>query len=133
MKILRKTNPDTSLSLLPWYVPFDQTKEQIGLELNDKMIHHPDDTLVLVVMDDAEKHILGFSIAYARYDDVFIWQARNINLSRPEVDLVLEQIYAWARQKGFSRIAAIPNRNPKIWKRRWGFIKSINNEVIKEI
>jgi hypothetical protein len=133
MKIQRAIKPEMALLLLPWYVEVNRTREMIGWELNERMAKQPDDTLVLVAMDNQEKHILGFSACYVRYNDVFIWQARNEKLSRSEVDEVLNSICKWAKSKGFSRIAAMPNRNPKLWKRRWGFSATINNEVVKEI
>lgn len=133
MKILRTDNPDASLLLLPWYVEFDQTRAQIGLSLNERMKSQPDDILVLLITDDEAQKILGFAVSYIRYEDVFLWQAKHSGLNRREVDEVFKTICLWAKNKGFNKISAIPNRNPKIWERRWGFIKSINDEVVKEI
>lgn len=133
MKIVELTNPEkTSLELMPWYVEVDQTSLQIGWELYQRMQHLPEDTLVLAVLDEMEQ-ITGITIAYARYSDVFIWQARSGKLTRSDVDKVLARICEWAKSKGFKRIAAVPNRNPRVYSKRWGFIKSTNNEVVKEI
>jgi len=131
VKYLRVTNPDVVLTLVPWFVPVNQSREDIFLELRDRLIHQPEDTFVLVVV--SQRIIKGFVAAYARTKDVFLWQARSEGLTRKYVDIGFNAVCNWTRKKGFNKLVTIPNRATKIWARRWGFKEAKNGEIYKEL
>lgn len=119
--------PEVALVLLPWFVPVDQTREAMYLELRYRLTYHPDETFVCVALDGDT--IKGMAIAYCRQHEVFVWQAAAANdVSSEVVDAALKGIVCWARSKGFSKIVAIPNRARELWVRRWGFQESRANE-----
>lgn len=135
MYLIRHKKPKVSIDLIPWLVIVNQKIEDMYLELHGRMTDHPDDTYVCVCYDD-DGTIKGMLIAYCRHDDVFLWQAHtDRSVSRVLVDEALEAVIRWAKKKGYNAITGQPNRALKIWKRRWGFKESPDNEleVIKEI
>jgi len=120
--------------LVPWFVPENQTREDIYLELIDRLTNTPDETFVCVVIED--DLIKGVAIAYCRDKDVYIWQTRSDNgMSSDAVDRVLGGMKCWAKSKGYNRLSAGPNRARRVSKRRWGFQESQDNkrEVYLEI
>jgi len=133
MKVLRVTNPDAAITLTPWFVPVMQTREEICAILFNMMTDDPERTYVTIVIDG--QTIKGMAVTICRFNDAFIWQARSNGLDRKTVDYMLGLIEQWARSKGFKRLSAYPNRNRRIWQRRWGFMLSQTNknEVYKEI
>ena len=132
MEVIRTSNPDAAFALLPFYVPDNQTREQIAEELFARLCNAPDDTLLVVGRENNK--IKFMSISYVHDDEVFCWQAyHDKTVSRKWVDLVFGMIQGWAKVKNKKRITAIPNRNPKLWKRRWGFDIAEDNSVYKEI
>lgn len=131
MEFLTTQNPEVALTLIPWFVPTTQTREDIYLELIDRLTHTPDETFVCLVLDG--DLIKGMAVAYCRLRDVFIWQARSEGLRPRFVDMAFERICDWAKSKGFNRITGMPNRAKKIWQRRWGFEELNETEVYKEI
>lgn len=133
MEFLITKNPEVALTLIPWFVPLNQSREDIYLELRERLTDNPDETFVCVAIED--NLIKGMVVAYVRYKDVLIWQSRNEGLSRSIVDFVFNGVCHWARSKGFDRVTTVPNRARKIWVRRWGFRESKENkdEVFKEL
>lgn len=132
MKILRTSNPDAAIALLPMYVCFNQTREEIAEELFARLCNDSDNTLVITVVDD-DTNIKFFSASYVRDDEVFIWQARgDKSLEKKWPDICLGLIMGWAKKKGIEQITAVPNRNPKVYQRRWGF-ELKDNRLIKKI
>ena len=120
--------------LMPWFVPFDQTREDMYLELCERLTHKPDETFVCVAIQN--DLIKGMTIAYTRDSDVFIWQASTqLDVPARIVDVAFDGICHWARSKGFNRISGLPNRARHLWERRWGFKQSLRyeDEVCKEI
>jgi hypothetical protein len=132
MKLQRILNPDAAKYLVPWFTPVNQTREEIFLELCDRMANKPDETFVISIL---RRNVMkGMAIAYCRDGDVFLWQARNEGLARKYVDIAFNAICNWARKKGFRKLVTIPNRQAEIWVRRWGFqIGKQPGEVFKEI
>ena len=134
MRFLIVQNPDMALVLVPWFVPVDQAREDIYLDLIHRLKYNPDETFVCLAIEN--DLIKGMVIAYCRIKDVFIWQVRTSkDVSRYIVDLVFNGVCHWARSRGFNRVSTVPNRAKKIWQRRWGFRESEENklEVFKEI
>lgn len=129
----RVTDPDVALLLLPWFVEenCNMNRLQLGEELFNRMTDYPEDTLVLLIYYGDE--LRAFGVAYCRENDVKIWQAGSINLDRQVVDVGFDFIKRWAKSKGRSRITTEPNRNLKIWKRRWGFEPVSEKEVAMEV
>ena len=131
MKIIETKVPSVALTLLPWFVPINQSREDIYLELAHRLETTPEDTLVIICMEG--EMVKGMMIAYCRYKDVFLWQVRRAaDLSRTFVDKAFGIIKEWTRRKGFNHIAAITNRSRAL-QRKWGFQPSANNEMILEI
>ena len=127
-------NPRVALMLIPWFVPVDQTRKEIYLELTHRLTYSPDETFVCLAVED--DLIKGLVIAYCRKNDVFIWQAsKDKGVSPKVVDCVFEGIAYWAKGRGYNKITGYPNRAKKIWARRWGFQESVENknEVFMEV
>ena len=133
MKFLTTKNPEAALILMPWLVPVTQSREDIYLELRERLTDNPDETFVCMIVDG--DLIKGMAVAYCRYKDVFLWQARKAaDLSNKMVDKAFEKIKEWARSKGFDRISAISSRPTRSYTRRWGFVESeIQGEIVLEI
>ena len=128
MNFITTKNPAAALSLIPWLVPNGQSIEEIYLELRERLEEDPEETYVCMIVDG--NFIKGMAIAYCRYNDVFIWQARKAgDLSSKFVNIALENIKEWARNKGYDSISAVPIKPAKVFSRRFGFQKSINNEI----
>lgn len=127
-------NPKVALILIPWFVPVNQTREEMYLELRHRLAYNPDETLVCLIIDN--DLIKGMGIAYCRYNDVFIWQASTSkDIPRSIVDSAFRGILHWSKSKGFGCVSGMPNRAKKIWLRRWGFMESKKDkdEVYLEI
>lgn len=121
MRFWITTNPRVAYVLVPWYVPVDQNIEDVFLDVYERLRDTPEETFVcLAIADDMIK---GMIVAYCRYKDVFIYQARSQGLASKYVDRVFEGLCHWARGKGYKAITAAPRRkgNTKPYERRWGF------------
>jgi hypothetical protein len=135
MYLIRHKKPEIALKLIPWFVVLDIRIENMYLELLERMNDDPDDTYVCVCYDD-DNSVCGMTIAYCRDNDVFIWQANTRrDVPRSLVDEAFNAIIEWAKDKGFKLVTGKPNRVRRIWKRRWGFKPTPDNEteVYKEI
>lgn len=133
LKIERTTAPVDALILRNWYVPTDQTRLEIVVELFKRMACDADNTLVLLATKDGE--LMGVAVSFIeRSGRLFFWQGRSRGLSMKEVDMVIEASYDWAREKGVTTAATVPNRSKKLWERRWGFQEVPgSSEMVKEI
>jgi len=132
MRFLTTKNPDIAYILVPWYVPVNQSREDIFLETYERLKYTPDEMFVCLAVDNDV--IKGMVMAFCRYNDVFLWQARSEGLARKYVDRAFDGLCLWAKSKGFDRIVTVPNRAAKLWQRRWGFKQQPNsNELYKEI
>lgn len=132
MECIITNNPEVALILIPWFIPFDMTREGIYLELRERLENNPDETFVCLIIEG--ESIKGMACGYCRYKDVFIWQARKlVDLSSKFVDKAFEKIKEWAKNKGYKLISAVPRKKWMVYFRRWGFKKSVNNEIILEI
>lgn len=131
---IRVTDPNMAVQLVPWFVPENETVQDMLLFLYDRLANCSDETfLCLGVENDIIK---GIAIAYKAGEEVFIWQATAAKGVKPyQVDELFDEIKKWARTIGCRRISCIPNRAKRIWERRWGFKQSDRNEneVILEI
>ncbi len=117
MRIVNSKDPRIAMKLVPWFVPFDQSSFDIGWELHERLRLFPEDTLCAVgYTGDLIQFIF---IAYLRYNDAFVWQAKataGFKYSK----LIWWMFLAWAKKKGFTKIAT---RAPRIKAmcRRYGF------------
>jgi len=120
MKIIRVTNPEISIQLLPWYVEEDRTAMEIGMELNDRMIESPNDTCVLAAIDKG--FMKAMIVGFIEEDYLFIWQAKKSkDMDRPR--LVFHRLCEWGKQKGISKIKLVSQdkRIRRLYKRKYGF------------
>jgi hypothetical protein len=129
MMFTRLKDPKDSIELIPMFVPVDQTREEIYLELRSRMKYDPDDTYVVVLIDGGK--VKGLVVAYTREHDVFAWQVRkDPDVPAKVLDMAFDGLKDWARGKKKHRINAVPlpNRPRKLWHRRWGYKDSPTNE-----
>lgn len=120
MRIDRYTDPDISYVLYPWYVEVNQTKEEIGFELYTRLKNNPEETFIIVLSEGLI--IRGFLVAYVRYNDVFIWQART---TRPQYSKIgFNIIVKWAENLGKNKIRIIAGSKTlrRFFSRKYGFI-----------
>jgi len=116
MYLTNHKNPEIAFTLMPWYVPLMETREEIGRELYERLKQVPNDTLCGVFYENG---IRGMFIAYCREDDVFIWQANAPK--NKYIKLVLDTVVLWAKFRGFDWIRLITTKRQAI-KRRFGFV-----------
>lgn len=122
-------NPNVSITLLPLYVPVNQTRTEIGLELNRRLKDEPDNTLCLVAMDN--DYCLGFIIAYAREKDVFLWQSRSSPKASKCSKVAFNYLREWTKAKGLNEIRIkTDKRTAKLMKRKYGFKPSKRGEMV---
>lgn len=133
LRIERTTNPADALVLRNWFVPVDQSRLEVVVEVLIRMADDGDNTLVLCA--SRNDVLMGVSVSYMEESGrAFLWQARSKGLSRDEVDIGFQIICDWIRKKGVHVVATVPNRNKKIWARRWGFQEIPNSdEMVKVI
>lgn len=131
MQFIKTDNPEVALILVPWFVPLNQTAEDIYLELRERLEDDPEETWVGLLVEGDKIKLMG--IAYCRERDVFIWQARKEKgVTSEQVDAVFDRLKEWTKEQGFDRISAIPNRDYKAFTRRWGF-QTNNGEIYLEL
>lgn len=133
LKIERTTNPVNAIVLRNWFVPVDQSRLGIVVEVFRRMALDANNTLVLCA--SRNDVLMGMSVSFIQENGrMFIWQARSKGLDRSEVDMGMQVMYDWARKKGVHLVATVPNRSKKLWTRRWGFKEIPNSdEMIKVI
>lgn len=134
MVIVNSKNPNIAYPLLDYFVPVDQTREQIAFELYNRLKFNPNDTLCLAFED--KKQMVGFACLYREDDGVFFWQthcAPGIKHSKTLYALVEN----WAKTKGNKlRCGAKDERTAKFFNRKYGFIATgnkINNVAIEMV
>jgi hypothetical protein len=120
-------DPSVSFRLLPWFVPADQDKVEIGAELEQRLKNSPDDTWVDIATEDGS--VCGMVIGFKREEDVYVWQAKILPGFKCGKEM-MRRITAWAKESGFSKLAARPLREDAL-KRRFGF--KGHGLLIKEI
>jgi len=127
-------NPNVAFLLVPWFVPCGQSREDIFLETYERLRDMPDDTFVCLAIDGESDRMKGMVVAFCRYSDVFIWQARSERLASKIVDYAFNGLCLWAKSKGYDKVTTRPNRAAKLWQRRWGFRQQPNSDLLfKEI
>ena len=130
IKIINAKNPEVSIHLLPWYVVNDMPRFEIGLRLYDRLQEQPEDTLVLIAVDETTADVKGMLIAENREDSAFMWQAKVKSGCGASKDL-FERLTTWAKSKGKTKIVTQTLR-VKAAIRLWGFVQQGNN-LVKEI
>lgn len=133
LKVERTTNPVDALVYRHWFVEVDQSRLEIVVEIYRRMAYDGDN--ILFLMASKNDVLMGVSVSYIEETGrAFIWQASSRGLSRDEVDIGFEVICDWIRKKGVYVVATVPNRNKKLWVRRWGFQEIPDStEMIKVI
>ena len=95
MKFIQAKHPAICWPLLPWFVEGNQTRQEIFLELYERLEKDPDNTFVEVALDgDIAKAVL---IAYKDGDSVWIWQARS-SVSFRHGKVMLRHLRQWAKE-----------------------------------
>jgi hypothetical protein len=142
MKFIRAKHPAVCWCLLPWFVEGNQTRKEIFTELYGRMEDKPDDTFVLVAMENGLCH--GFMAAYCRDDDVFLWQSRTrdpFDKLYPDKTKVMQYnedafnlLFEWAKSRGKKSASALctEEKVKDLVVRRYGFVKN-GNLITKEI
>jgi hypothetical protein len=126
------TDPRTAIELLPWYVEVDQTRKEICEEVYARMLNDPN--RIMVVLLFAYDLLCGFGIGKVEGEDLFLWQGHtDSHVPRSVVDETIGRIMNWGKAMGCNRILTVPNRNLKLWRRRWGFVPISDRIVAKEI
>ena len=133
MQIVKTSNPDAALALLPLYVEVDgMDRKALAEQLYIRLCNQPDDTLVIALTES--NFPVGFAVAYADEKEVSIRQAYCLpTVDKRWVDISLGVIIGWAKIKGFNKITGKPNRTAKLWKRRWGFEIADDGSVYKTV
>ncbi len=124
-------NPDIAQKLIPWYIPRDENRLDIGWELHQRLKKNPDDTFCLLAMDDLV--CLGVMLAYTRKNDVWCWQARGTPQCSHYSKEAFQRLMKWTREKGFDKIKidARDERTAKCLARRYGFKPSkVRGEMV---
>ena len=128
--------------LLPWFIEGKETREEIFLQLYNRLEQDPDNTFVLIAMEGEYCH--GFMAAYCREDDVLLWQARTrspfdeLYPDKANIyeynDKAFEILFEWAASKGKKIVSAIchEKRTESLVMRRYGFKKD-GTKITKEI
>jgi hypothetical protein len=121
MIIKRVVNPDVSLLFLPWFVEADQTRQEIGAMLYEKMVMEPQDVCCLAILDNT-KVLHGVVVARKVEQDILVWQCHvDKFVSSRIVDVCLDMLKLWAKFLKSLRIVIGPNRSFRAFQRRWGF------------
>ena len=119
MRILNSKDPDISLKLIPFFIPEDQTRLEMGLELYGRLKSEPDNTLCLVAIENDIGQAM--MIAYERERDVFVWQAWSRSGFKYQMT-IFNGLISWAKSLGKDKlVAGIPERKRKFFERRYGF------------
>jgi hypothetical protein len=142
MKYIQAKHPAVCWPLLPWFVENGDTREEIFMQLYGRLEKDPDNTFVLIAMEDGYCH--GFMVAYCQEDDVLLWQARTRSpfdkLYPENTDIykhnnkAFDMLFKWTLKKGKNKVSAICNneRTENLVMRRYGFKKN-GNKITKEI
>ena len=126
--IIRATDPMVSVYLLPYFVEGDMHRIDIGTELYDRMAFKPDETCVLLSIENY--NVMFMLVAYKDNDSVFIWQARANNYCK-ENQQILDAVTEWSRSLGIHKLSFSSPRAKAICK-RWGFVQD-GELAVKEI
>ena len=118
MTLYRLTKPRVSLELIPFYVPNNQTRLEIGWELFKRLRDKPEDTFCLAAVEDTLRAMV---IAYVWKGDCHIWQA----YAEPGFEyskLMFDRLISWAKEKGLTKLTTGTKR-PRAMCRKWGFVQ----------
>jgi len=133
MKIQRVIKPEMAIVLMPWFVPVDQSREEILVILADKLKNDFENTLVLIAVDNDKVRL--FTAVFKDTDSsTYLWQARSSVGFRGSMD-ILKLIEQWARDKKCSELTAgtaIKGRRLQAIMRKYNF-RHCGGKLIKEI
>ena len=126
MRMLRCSQPEATLELLYPYLleDSDYTKEVLAQMLHRQLTEAPQETFVLVAIDENE--LLGFVIVIAEYgaNHTFVLQAWASNKA-PETmsKKILSRVIMWSEDLGRTSIKIETKREDRGISRRFGFTK----------
>ena len=133
IKIVKTSNPDAAIALMPLYVETEKADRKILAErLFERMCKEPEETLVLGMTENDS--LVGFGVVYSNGNVATVWQTKVL----PSIDsrwtaILFGLMIGWAKKKGFKKITAETQRNPKAWQKRYGFDVADNGTIYKEI
>lgn len=126
MEITNCKDPDLVSYLAPWFVPTEKSIVDICVELKDRLVNKPEETLCLVF---SEKQIpQAVVVAYKVDDYVWIWQARAKKGFKYS-HTCFELLKKWAKFVGVKalRLKASKKSSRRHFKRKYKF-QSLNNK-----
>ena len=133
-------DPSVAMILIPWFVPTDQTREEIYLELRHRLTHNPEETFVCVAIEGDT--IQGFIAAYCRYDDVYLWQGRarspfdNLypsHIAERSSMEAMQGLEFWAKGCGYNKIVSNSPEGARHIMKRYGYCMQPDGLIAKEI
>ena len=102
MKFIQAKHPAICWPLLPWFIEGSQSREDIFLELYERLENDPDNTFVEIAMEgEMCKAVL---IAHAS-DCIWIWQARSVE-GFEHSKKMLNDLMIWAKDKNVTEVRA---------------------------
>lgn len=124
MIIRREKNPDMAFRLMPFFIPYHQTPEEMAVELNDMMKNNIDETFVIIATENGICKALIIAYTRPKNKDVWLWQGRAKSGFRYS-NHMMNGIFYWTKSKGYDRLSCGVNRRTALLlSRKYGFIKS---------
>lgn len=130
MRLLSTKNPQDIAKIYPWLIPTkNETRMNIASELFGRLKERPDDTFVLVAIENNITRCIV--VAYMSSKRVcWLWQSQaqpGFKHSR----LMMDALKSWARGRGAKKIGISVSKTGKkrAFKRRWGFKELRNGEM----
>jgi len=135
MKIIRVTNPEISIPLLPWFAEAEGelSREECVKGLQILMTEMSEETCVLVATD--KQYMKGFVVGYIEKDGgLWIWQAKKSKDMR-NFQLLIHKLYTWARTMGAKKatLGSDDKRLRRLYKRKYGYTPIGGNLMEKAI
>ena len=132
MKIIRVTNPEISIPLLPWFAEAEGelSREECAEALRILMTEMPDDTCVLVATDKG--YMKAMIIGYMEDGNLWSWQGRKSKDFR-SYGLLWNKLHQWGRAKGATKstLGCECKRRRRLYKRKYGY-KSIDGKYMEK-
>lgn len=127
MRIQKTTNPKISFALIPWFVPANLDRLQIGWELHEMLRKEPDNVFCLIATENGIGQAV--LIAYTEENYVWVWQ-RRIKAGFKYQKFMYDGLVNWSKARGFDRLrCGASKRAGRVLRRRYGFEDCGNNKL----